>query len=306
MNRAARIFVYLLQAASIIFVIRTILENSTELTGLAIPLGSLFFLIPASLVVLSLTSFALIFAYHKLLSGLSDLSPSWQDVAFLHGRTVLAKYLPGNIFQFVGRQLVGKELGWSQISIATATLFEVVLLVSISSFASLIFGSIASAVYIAWLPKDLVTFFLLVGIFGPIIFILGVWKVKLSILEKFGLPKRLNFDILKLFPAGVFYLSYILLSGGVFVFLRTAIFGSIDLQTSVAYIAAFSLSYLIGYITPGAPGGIGVREALLVLLLSSYSSPTIVAATALAHRISWIAAELAFVYFVVPVIKKRQ
>jgi uncharacterized membrane protein YbhN (UPF0104 family) len=33
-------------------------------------------------------------------------------------------------------------------------------------------------------------------------------------------------------------------------------------------ISVFALAWVVGFITPGAPGGLGVREALMVLMLA--------------------------------------
>src|SRR6185437_10148319 len=44
-------------------------------------------------------------------------------------------------------------------------------------------------------------------------------------------------------------------------------------QDDLLLIAAFSLAWVVGFVTPGAPGGLGVREALLLLMLApAYSA----------------------------------
>ena len=62
-------------------------------------------------------------------------------------------------------------------------------------------------------------------------------------------------------------------------------------------IGGFILSWLVGYITPGAPGGIGVRELVLTLLFTDsvfVSSDTITMASALYRGISILGDLLAF------------
>ena len=39
----------------------------------------------------------------------------------LYGRSQIAKYLPGNVFHLVGRQVLGRALGVSQARLAVAT-----------------------------------------------------------------------------------------------------------------------------------------------------------------------------------------
>jgi uncharacterized membrane protein YbhN (UPF0104 family) len=55
---------------------------------------------------------------------------------------------------------------------------------------------------------------------------------------------------------------------------------------------AFSLSWLAGYIAFFAPGGIGVREVLLAILLGAFFKGEEVAIYASIHRLMWVLAEV--------------
>jgi hypothetical protein len=55
---------------------------------------------------------------------------------------------------------------------------------------------------------------------------------------------------------------------------------------------AFSLSWVAGYLAFFAPGGIGIREYLLTLLLSSIFSSGEVAIYATIHRLIWVLVEI--------------
>lgn len=56
--------------------------------------------------------------------------------------------------------------------------------------------------------------------------------------------------------------------------------------------AAYALSWMIGFLVPGAPGGLGVREAALVVLLDGLYQADAVLAIALLSRLSMIAADV--------------
>ena len=47
---------------------------------------------------------------------------SFRAVVWLYGQTHLAKYLPGNLFHYFGRQVLGRHLGWPQSAIALASI----------------------------------------------------------------------------------------------------------------------------------------------------------------------------------------
>ena len=51
----------------------------------------------------------------------------------VYGRSQIAKYLPGNCFHFVGRQVLGRALGHSQSALALASLLETALLVALAA-----------------------------------------------------------------------------------------------------------------------------------------------------------------------------
>lgn len=300
-----QILIYLLQATSLFFVFRTILINRDELSQLNLTGANTLLPIFGALALFCFVIFVPIRGYKLLLESFEGRSFTLHSIANLYGRSALAKYLPGNVFHIIGRQVLGKELGLSQVSVAASSFFEIVLHLFASSLISLVFVLTGQTLLIPGLSEGLTLILLLAGTLGPLIFVFASGTIRLPIFQRVGLPAKLEFGRKNILSAGSYYVMFILFSGIVFVYLRATMFGSIGISTVGAYLSAFSLSFLIGYVTPGAPGGIGVREALLVFFLSSISSPAIVAATALAHRISWITAELLFAYLVVPFLKKR-
>jgi uncharacterized membrane protein YbhN (UPF0104 family) len=51
-------------------------------------------------------------------------------------------------------------------------------------------------------------------------------------------------------------------------------------------VASFSLAWVVGFVTPGAPGGLGVREGLLLLMLAPVYSPASASVLVIALRIA--------------------
>jgi hypothetical protein len=74
-------------------------------------------------------------------------------------------------------------------------------------------------------------------------------------------------------------------------FLTTGVAQSLTLpgQPVGAVVAAASAAWVVGYLTPGAPGGVGVREAVFVLMLDL--DDRAVAIGVLGFRIAMIAAD---------------
>ena len=60
----------------------------------------------------------------------------------------------------------------------------------------------------------------------------------------------------------------------------------------MAITGAFSISWVAGYVAFFAPGGIGVREYLLTVILAAYFSNSEVATYATIHRLIWVVVEI--------------
>ena len=86
-------------------------------------------------------------AWCQLISPGHSTAPTRSHHA-VYGRTQIAKYLPGNLFHLVGRQVMGRRLGHGQARLALASLLEAALLV-------LIAGTLALPIVWRWLDGAL-------------------------------------------------------------------------------------------------------------------------------------------------------
>jgi hypothetical protein len=186
----------------------------------------------------------------------------------VYARTSIYKYLPGNVFHMVGRNVIGGRAGVRQSDLASATFFEVVLSV-LNSFGVavvlLLFSS--SQLY----PRSLVLTAL-----GAYLLILTAFFV---IPKKDRAPEGKR-SWTKLFtmvitpPPGVstaIPLAIFLFAGmacvAIFIWAQL-----ISLPMGWSEIGAcYVLGWLVGYVVPGAPGGIGVREAFLLFAMSPHA-----------------------------------
>lgn len=71
----------------------------------------------------------------------------------------------------------------------------------------------------------------------------------------------------------------------------------INLKSNILiFIGAYAASWIIGFVTPGSPGGIGVREALLILILQMYISESQAVTLALVFRIITTLGDILFFF----------
>jgi glycosyltransferase 2 family protein len=198
----------------------------------------------------------------------SPVKVDFRTGAYVYAVSNVAKYLPGNVFHFAGRQILGARLGWSHAAIARATLLEiaallvgvglVILMVALSS------SGVAAVRMVLGDGSPLGTYWRFAVIAVPIAAGgAGVMLFKTGLPSRlFGVPPRAFLVVLSL-VTGFFVLNSIM----AIVFVR-ALPNASPAPPWAMLVIAYLLAWLAGFVVPGAPGGLGVRETVLVLLLS--------------------------------------
>jgi hypothetical protein len=193
-----------------------------------------------------------------LLVGL-DVAPRWAIRA--HGVSQIGRYVPGNIFQFAGRQAIGVAAGLPGGPLARSVLWELGLLASVGA----VYALLAAPLLLPAMPG---------------------WLVVPGLLGAFALARRLVGPPLA--QALLCHVGLVTLNGSVFV----AILGLVqqppfDWSFAPTAGGAFVLAWLLGLVTPGAPAGGGVREAALLFLLGrSYAQADLLLAIVLGRMVN--------------------
>lgn len=196
-------------------------------------------------------------AWFELLRALGDCRVSWDTAWVIYGRSQLAKYLPGNVLHLAGRHLLGRRTGITHGVLAGSAVAEgllllgAALLVGISISPNLLDRIQAGHWQMEWLWLAAAG---AVAVVAAVLFTL----------------KRLSFHIApaSLIRATGLYCLFFLAAGSIAAMLASHV-GATNGPASFAHvIGAFALAWAAGFAVPGAPGGIGVREATLVVLLT--------------------------------------
>jgi glycosyltransferase 2 family protein len=163
-----------------------------------------------------------------------------------YGISQLAKYLPGNIFHLAGRQALGMAAGLERVGLAKSAVWELALI----AVAGLLYGWLILPLLWPEIPGTLSVFLFL-----------GSALVAAHLLRtSIGAKAAVSFGLQMFFLA---------ISGALFVAILELIVGSsvLSTQTLVSIGSAYVVAWLAGLTTPGTPAGLGVREAVLLLLL---------------------------------------
>jgi UDP-N-acetylglucosamine:LPS N-acetylglucosamine transferase len=213
-------------------------------------------------------------------AGLGDALAVWSWSA-------LARYAPGGVMMVVVRVREGERLSATRTQVLGTSLYEQALAVVGAATVSVVAFVVAATD-----PPSGVAIVAILGIVGVVALrprLLG--GRLLSIARRFGaeleqLPRgRAMALVLALNVAG-----WIAVGAGARVALDGMVSG--DPPTLAWMVAVYALAWMIGFVTPLAPGGLGVREAVLTSFLAPIYGVGAAAVIALGLRVVHIVGDL--------------
>ena len=215
----------------------------------------------------------------------------------LWAKSLLGRYVPGNVLMVTGRVVLGREAGVPARVTLAATVYEQALLLTTAALASVVFLlAYDSPQSFSWLllvvAVAAAAALLHPRVFGP----LSTWV--LTRLKREPLKELLSEREL----AGLFLYyaaANLLLALGVWMVVRSSAGPEAG---SLGYVGlAFLLSFVLGMVAFFFPSGLGVRETAFALFLGKYLPGGVAVAVAAGVRLVVTAVELVFVALVVGV-----
>jgi glycosyltransferase 2 family protein len=231
----------LISLISLFFSIYFIYQHQTEISFIEIIKNNTTQII-GLIIISTLLNLFLGLAWYQILLG-RGVKVSLNKAIKIYGITQLAKYIPGNIFQFVGRQGIGMSEGINAKKLALSSLIEIILLSIVGGVCFVLFAMNKYPSYI-----NITFLIILIAIF-------------------FCIPNIKKNDIYSFF----LYLFYVFSTSLIFVYTFKIVSHNFDLSLkdylnqSFAYIFA----WFLGFITPGSPAGLGIREITLAKILQT-------------------------------------
>jgi hypothetical protein len=199
--------------------------------------------------------------------------PKWKVIG-IYTKTQIYKYIPSNLMHVVARIYFATKLGPSKANIIQSYFLEIVFMVLI--------GLIIVAVCIATgsfsLPNELISkieefssgklkgFSVGILIFGAVAIIFYLFKALKNFESAFSL-----LNLIKILKLTLLLLGFFFGMG----FVEYVVFANLlGMDISFLYILClFTITWLGMFIIPGAPGGIGIREFIVILLLAPIYGP---------------------------------
>jgi hypothetical protein len=278
---------------ALVYVLRRVVEHRDVLLAPTNP-GALTLAVVLGGAVYAVASLALSAAWQRLIVLHGDAPFPFRDAHRINARANLAKYLPGNVLHLAGRHGMGRALG-----LAHATLFGAMAHESASLI--LVGGALALLGWTLTGPDrrgpdvETIAMLTLAAVLVPTAFLYVRNRVRRT-LDRGGTATRPGERWwIRLLMIHQFHLVFFLTAGTLLVGLSWTVVGRIDgLVQAGSILLAFAVAWIAGYVTPGAPSGLGVREAVLVTLLGQTMAPEQALLVAVAFRLLTILGDLLF------------
>ncbi|HEX7046426.1 MAG TPA: lysylphosphatidylglycerol synthase domain-containing protein [Gammaproteobacteria bacterium] len=213
----------------------------------------------------------------------------------VHLVSQVGKYIPGNIGHFVGRlgllKLKGLSVAHGSVSIVLEILWMIGATAALSLYA-LFTGALASVGTIHGVEDWLPALVLMLALIVPNLMILFFNLLPEGLRRKLGFagkirrpPERVVLGCYALYFLNSLLNGLLLFVGAYWLF--GVMGGDVFFVVSL-----YAVTWLLGFIVPGAPGGIGVREALFVLLFGGLYGAGVAAVMAVVLRVVSVLGDL--------------
>lgn len=210
--------------------------------------------------------------------------------------TQFGKYLPGNVAQHIGRIALARSAGVQLPAAVFSVAYELLLALVVSAhIGALTLLWSPPAALLTWriteyrLPLLVaVTVFAVAALWLAPSF--AVWLGRLRAGQRSELesaPARLHLDPTTVVACCALYASgFATIGAGLWLVAHALTGPTAHVPSVLFFVGAFASSWILGFIAPGAPAGLGIREAMLSAWLSGVMDPVDVVLLVVTLRIA--------------------
>ena len=227
--------IYVLYKLSQEYTLSSFLERLSSIKQIIIPL-----------IVINFISLLIgIYGWYIMLLQYSKIKFKYITAYYYYAKTDISKYLPGNIFHLVGRQAFASKIGISQVDMAKVSLFHTI---------SILVATILSSTILILFVSSIESYIKYLMILASIISLIVIYYL----FPTFSKKK-------KSITTTLFTIS-VLMQGLLLSIIVYWQIDSISFEEFLKVTSIYILSWLIGFVTPGASGGLGVREGAFLAI----------------------------------------
>ena len=251
-----------------------------------------FFYMIISLLLYTVSFPAVSFAWKLLLEYMANIKVNFREAYYFYNKANLGKYLPGNVMQYVERNVFMAQKGAGQLEVFACSVLEIIGIILSAMLLSL---CLSFQKILSFIQKQLpshIFYILCAGVLLIVIVCSFVILCSRSKNIKNILKLILNKKFIPVFLTciGIYLLLLVMHSLTLLICLNVFPVALEFSDVSLLF-SANALSWLVGFVVIGAPGGIGIREFVLSTLTVELSYAKYILIAAVIHRLVLVAAD---------------
>jgi len=226
------------------------------------------------------------FNYRALVKNVSGVLATGPLALVVYAISNLYKYIPGGVMYVVGRNRLAvetEELSHPKVALATVIEGIIIAFAAIIIILVTVFDHAVDYLrQVEWPTALVIVLITIVVLTGSLVFSLR-YKIKAGLKKLFDHMQVLSIPVLiKRFGFGLLIMA---LWGSTFLITLMVLGQPLEPGQGPTVIGLFLLSWLVGFLTPGAPSGLGIREIVLLMFMGDILNEEILFSAMLMHRI---------------------
>ncbi|MFT6527985.1 MAG: uncharacterized membrane protein YbhN (UPF0104 family) [Celeribacter sp.] len=193
----------------------------------------------------------------------------------------LGRYLPGNVGHYFGRVVLGRSIGIPLKATGIGSLIEILSALAAGALifiCAYLFVPNIFAQALEFLPPQVTPLRMLLTI------LVGLTVVGLVVKKINASAQIPSVDLVVWSRAIGFATTSLMLTGISFTLFLHSMTPITGPQWALTLVV-FSMAWLAGFVTPGAPAGLGVREAVILAFLTPVFGPAVALGVSILHRL---------------------
>ena len=266
LKKVCRILGNLLTIIAIVFVVKRFWNMGIDFKVLTSP--KTMIALALAVVVQTFTLCVGCFPWLRFVEAFSDKKIPFSSAMPVYTKANIYKYIPGNIFQYVERNKLAIDMEISHVDVACSTILDIICGIIPLCMISVIMlgGTVYTFIRDYW---ENVKIIIVVGFIFLALFIFAILIFRKKLTTYFSRYKRIFYtnNRKKLIPVVVYYIIMPLLSVFTYFIVVCLLFDqATSLGQRITIAGAYVFAWILGYITLGAPSGIGIRESVMIIV----------------------------------------
>lgn len=226
-------------------------------------------------------------AWRQILKQIAPFSATRRATTAAFLKSQFAKYIPGNVAQHIGRVVLAKQAGISAKQTTLSITIEALWTIACAAAIVALFASQTLLADLGLRSGGSLSSFVLSAI-ALLLPVVGLKPILRLLRRKLPETVHADLDFKPMLIPIMASLSAYLASFAFLGFSLNVLANEFLNLEPIPFLHSLSIcafAWVAGFITPGSPAGIGIREAVLLVALAPIVGPEAASALAIAHRV---------------------